>query len=274
MIQIPHSPGSLERHAEFPSQHVPARNVDVWLPPDYPAPGVRYPVIYMHDGQNLFQPETAYGGVDWGVDEALAALIEAGKVPPAILVSPWNTAHRWQEYMPHGPYEASAAIRLGWRLHRRGGPPCSDTYLAFLVEELKPFIDAAYPTRPEAAHTFLMGSSMGGLISLYGLERHPEVFGGVGCLSTHWPAGNRPLVDWLGTHLPPPGSHRLYFDFGTTTLDRAYEPFQKRMDGHLRRAGYTPERDWQTRKFPGAAHNEAAWRSRVHLPLEFLLQER
>lgn len=110
---------------------------------------------------------------------------------------------------------------------------------------------------------------MGGLISLYALEQYPHLFGGAGCLSTHWPTGEEMLVDYLGAHLPQAGAHRLYFDFGTATLDWNYEPFQRRMDEHLRAAGYREDVDWMTRKFEGAEHNEAAWRARVHIPLEF-----
>ena len=97
------------------------------------------------------------------------------------------------------------------------------------------------------------------------------MFGGAGCVSTHWPAGENMLVDYMGSHLPQPGAHKLYFDYGTATLDELYEPFQQRMDAHLQAAGYTQGKDWITRKFEGAEHNEAAWRVRVEIPLRFLL---
>ena len=139
------------------------------------------------------------------------------------------------------------------------------------MEELKPAIDARFRTLPDQPNTFVMGSSMGGLISLYAIEQYPKVFGGAGCLSTHWIAGENLLVDYLGARLPAPARHRLYFDFGTITLDAAYEPFQIRMDAWLEKAGYVREQNWTTLKFEGAAHTEAAWRARVHLPLRFLL---
>ncbi len=132
-------------------------------------------------------------------------------------------------------------------------------------------IDARYRSLPDQPNTFVMGSSMGGLISLYAIEQYPEVYFGAGCLSTHWIAGENLLVDYLGARLPAPADHRLYFDFGTITLDEAYEPFQIRMDGWLERAGYARGRNWTTLKFEGAAHTEAAWRARVDLPLRFLL---
>ena len=112
---------------------------------------------------------------------------------------------------------------------------------------------------------------MGGLISAYAICEYPEVFGGAGCVSIHWPLGDGLIVDWFARHLPKPGSHRLYFDFGTETLDAAYEPYQRRVDAIMRAAGYTEGRDWLTLKFAGAAHSEKSWRERVDLSLAFLL---
>ena len=155
-----------------------------------------------------------------------------------------------------------------------GGEPWSDDYLRFLVGEVKPFVDAHSCTLPEQAHTFVMGSSMGGLISLYALGEYPGVFAGAGCLSTHWPAGDGLMIDYLRRALPPPGAHRFYFDYGTETLDAGYEPYQLQADQVMRAAGYRHGQDWITRKFPGAEHSERAWRQRVHLPLLFLLEGR
>lgn len=259
------------RHADFPSQFVAARNVDVWLPPDH-GQGRRYPVLYMHDGQNIFEPISSYGGVAWEVDKAVARLVEAGKIPSMIVVGVWNNGDmRWREYMPQKVFEAAGFERRREAvLERAGGEPISDAYLRFLVEEVKPFVDANYPTLPDQRNTFIMGSSMGGLISLYAISQYPDVFYGAGCVSTHWSAGRDELVGEMAKMLPDPKSHRLYFDHGTVGLDAEYEPFQLRMDTYLRKAGYT-ERNWMTRKFEGADHNEAAWRARVEIPLEFLL---
>lgn len=273
--------GVIQRHRDFTSMPLPMRYVDVWLPPGYQADAAapettgratRYPVIYMHDGQNLFDPATSYGGVDWGVDEAITRLMAEGKTGGAIVVGIWNTPQRRSEYMPQKPFAASPLLALRamwafWHVLRPG----SDAYLRFLVGEVKPFIDQRYRTRPDQRNTFVMGSSMGGLISLYALEEYPQVFGGAGCVSTHWPAGGSRLVDALAAALPKPGSHKLYFDFGTATLDSSYEPYQQRMDARLAAAGYTQGKDWLTRKFPGAEHSEKDWRARVHIPLEFLL---
>jgi predicted alpha/beta superfamily hydrolase len=266
--------GVMTRHANFPSRYIAPRHVDVWRPPEDDAgSATRYPVIYMHDGQNLFDPALSFIGVDWGMDEAMMRLIREGRQPGAIIVGIWNSPLRLREYMPRKPLTLIHAQRILSRfIEQTGGEPLSDGYLKFLVEELKPFIDAHYPTMPDPAHTWVMGSSMGGLISLYALIEYPDVFAGAGCLSTHWPIGEEALVDVLGAALPPAGRHRAYFDYGTETLDEDYEPWQQRMDEWLRMAGYREHQDWLTRKFEGAEHSERAWRARVDLPLAFLLE--
>jgi predicted alpha/beta superfamily hydrolase len=147
----------------------------------------------------------------------------------------------------------------------------SDAYLRFLVDELKPAIDARYRTLPGPADTVVMGSSMGGLISLYAVAEYPQVFGAAGAVSTHWPAADGAMVEWLGRHLPDPATHRLYFDYGTATLDAGYAPYQEAMDVLLRQAGYREGENWRTLRFEGAEHNEAAWKARVDEPLRFLL---
>jgi predicted alpha/beta superfamily hydrolase len=263
--------GTLTRHADIVSEHIAPRLVDVWVPPSM-ADGTRLPVIYMHDGQNLFDPASAYAGIDWGIDEAMLRVMDDRDIPGAIVVGVWNSEQRWRDYAPHLPLETLRGTPE-WEamLKRAGGTPQSDSYLRFLVQELKPLIDAAYPTLPDRASTFVMGSSMGGLISLYAVEQYPEVFGGAACVSTHWPAGGEGLVDAMGAALPPAGAHRLYFDYGTKTLDASYEPLQLRMDGHLKMAGYRQGEDWETHKFPGAEHSERSWRKRAHIPLRFLL---
>ncbi len=167
-----------------------------------------------------------------------------------------------------------------------GGPPLSDAYLRFLVEELKPRIDAEYRTLPGRDDTVIAGSSMGGLISLYAMMRYPEVFGAAGCLSTHWPlrlerleggaldtwreAVVRAWSDVIRRGLPDPSTHRLYMDRGDETLDQFYTFFQSRIDTVIRDAGWGADR-FKTLVFPTAEHNEKSWNSRLDVPLTFLL---
>ena len=269
--------GELRHHPEFSSQYVAPRNVEIWLPPGYHETETRsFPVVYMHDGQNLFDPKMSFLGVDWGVDEAMGRLIAEERVREAIIVGIWNTPQRVQEYMPQRPFEGSIRARMAarfrfWRWV--SGKPTSNNYLKFIVEELKPFIDESYRTLSDRANTFSMGSSMGGLVSLYALCEYPHVFAGAGCLSTHWPAVRGVIVGYLDSALPTAGQHKLYFDYGTRTLDARYEPYQEQVDRVVRAKGYTKEKDWMTLKFEGAEHSEGAWRERVHTPLEFLLGE-
>jgi predicted alpha/beta superfamily hydrolase len=150
-------------------------------------------------------------------------------------------------------------------------PIVSDLYLKFLVRELKPFIDRTYRTQSGQAHTFLMGSSIGALISAYGVAEYPWVFGGAACLSTHWLAGDGAVIDYLQGHLPDASDHRFYFDHGTETLDAQYGPYQLRMDAVMKGHGYKQGVSWETRIFPGADHSEASWGRRVEVPLSFLL---
>ena len=271
-IQLSDGTGHINRHADFASRYVAPRHVDIWCPYGVAAPSAtRYPVIYMHDGQNLFDPALSFIGVDWGMDEAMTRLIRDTGHPGAIVVGIWNSPLRWREYMPHKPLATPSGRRLLPRfIEQAGGEPLSSEYLRFIVEELKPFIDQNYPTLSEPGHTLVMGSSMGGLISLYALIEYPDVFGGTGCLSTHWPIGDEFMVTFLGKSLPIAGQHRLYFDHGTETLDHDYEPYQRLMDNFVRASGYETGRDWLTRKFGGAEHSERAWRARISIPLAFL----
>lgn len=272
-ISISDQTGKLYRYPDFPSQFAHSRHVDVWLPPAYEQqPEAQFPVLYMHDGQNLFDPNLCGYGIDWGIDEAITRLADRQVIRPAIVVGAWCTDLRWPEYMPQKALEQPGAAELRRAfIEFYSSPPVSDGYLRFVVEDLKPRIDAELRTLPGREDTFVMGSSMGGLVSLYAVEQYPRIFGGAGCLSTHWPAGGDLLVDYLGGSLPPAGQHKLYFDYGTEGLDADYEPFQMHFDEFLRKAGYQYGIDWMTEKFAGAPHNETAWRARVEIPVRFLL---
>jgi predicted alpha/beta superfamily hydrolase len=164
---------------------------------------------------------------------------------------------------------------------QEGGRPESREYVQFIVGELKPFIDANYRTKPDRDHTSTMGSSMGGLISMYAMLKYPDVFGAAACLSTHWPLHvdlNDPdattsFISYLKNAMPAPDGHRIYFDFGTEELDGNYEPHQQLIDAMMAEIGYTQGKDWVTRKFNGAGHSEKDWRKRLHIPLGFLLAD-
>jgi len=277
--------GRLVDYADVASAHAAPRNVTVWLPPGYDEGEGHYPVLYMHDGQNLFDASrTAFG--EWGVDEHLSRLAETGQIRLPIVVGVWNTPLRLREYVPADLITALPAEVRSSLLGMYGGDPLSDGYLRFLVEELKPHIDREYRTLPGRDDTLVAGSSMGGLISLYAMMKHPEVFGSAGCLSTHWPLRLERLEGdalerwreavvqaWSGViqrGLPDPLTHLLYMDRGDETLDAFYPYFQSRIDGVIRQAGWGPDR-FRTLVFPGAEHNEKSWNSRLDAPLTFFL---
>ncbi len=242
------------------------RHVEVWLPPGYDAdPERRYPVIYMHDGQNLFDPRIANTGVDWGIDEAMMRNVEAGLHEPAIVVGIWSTNIRGYELSP-------------WH----GG----SNYGRMIIEEIMPRVNAEFRTLTDRDNTFTMGSSMGGLISQHLVRTWPDVFSACGCVATHVPLSPQMAEEFLGLesgdHTDPekpyilveaeantalPDNVRLYFDWGTETLDALYPPIMVEMQPWLDAQGAT----YAYREFEGEPHNEAAWRARVHLQLAWML---
>lgn len=270
--------GRIERLPTIASQHVDARPVDVWLPADY-SPARRYNVLYMHDGQMLFDAGKSWNKQAWDVHLAVDRLVRQGRIPDTLVVGVWNNgALRHSEYYPAKflPF-LTEPVRRRFIDQALQGQPRSDAYLRFLVEELKPAIDARYATRPGREHTFVMGSSMGGLISLYAMNEYPQVFGGAAGLSTHWVGSfeanaHLPLAafNYLRDRLADPATHRLYMDHGTLELDALYAPYQAFVDQIVRDRGYTPANSL-SRVFEGTGHNEKAWAARLEVPLQFLM---
>jgi predicted alpha/beta superfamily hydrolase len=241
----------------------------------------------MHDGQMLFDSTTTFNKMEWGVDECLTKLMRERKIKNTIVVGIWNTKeNRHQEYIPQKAYESLSKVdkeKVGHSLEKTGMSkefkPTSDNYLKFIVEELKPFIDITYSTYQNKENTFIAGSSMGGLISIYAVCEYPDIFGGAACLSTHWPGTfeveNNPIPEsfysYLKEKLPNPKSTKIYFDYGTVDLDALYPPLQAKVDTILQSKGFTQE-NWITKKFEGENHSENAWKKRLHVPMEFLLR--
>jgi enterochelin esterase-like enzyme len=286
--QVPHvSAGTIVDLGVLKSKYADPRRVVVWLPGGYRARGPKYAVLYMHDGQNLFDKATAGYGMEWQIDETLDRLIRENKVRPTIVVGIWNTPKRLQEYVPS---KAFRYLPPAYREKVRalyGGDPLSDGYLKFIVRELRPLVDRRFNVKTDRANTMIMGSSMGSLISLYAIDEYPRIFGGAGMMSTHWPLFMSPdgksvgdaeyevvssaFERYLGPALPDPATHRLYFDHGSETQDAIYARYQDRVDSVVARRGYRQGANWLTRSFPGQKHNELSWASRVDVPLRFLL---
>ncbi len=263
--------GKVFRYENFKSDFVDARNVEVWLPENYSSKK-KYAVLYMHDGQMLFDGSTTWNKQEWNIDETMSKLIAEKKIRETIVVGIWNTPKRREEYMPQKAFEMANDAQKKEASAMNITRIYSDNYLKFLVQELKPFIDKNYPTKKNAKNTFIMGSSMGGLISLYAVSEYPDVYGGAGCLSTHFPAAAGVIIEYMKTNLPAPKNHKIYFDYGTETLDSTYEPYQLKADEVMKAKGFT-EKNWITRKFPGDDHSEKSWSRRVNVPIMFLLKK-
>jgi predicted alpha/beta superfamily hydrolase len=278
-------PGTITRISLASSETGNIRNIDIWLPDAYDSTR-KYSVIYMHDGQMLFDSTSTWNRQEWCVDEVISRLMAENSIRPCIVVGVWNNDKlRYAEYYPEKSLKYLSKRRQA-RLARRSslGTGVAGSYLRFITQDLKPYIDTHYSTYTDTDNTFTMGSSMGGLISLYALCEYPGIFGGAGCLSTHTPMKGvniftrkdnrlaRAFRKYLAENLPAPGKHRIYFDYGTETLDSTYEPYQEKINELMEKGGYRSGVDWKTEKFEGADHSERSWSLRLDVPLIFLLR--
>lgn len=259
----------------------------IWLPPGY-SKSKQYPVIYMHDGQMLFDAASTWNQQEWMVDESMANLIRADSQLSAIVVGIWNSGeNRFRDYFPQKVFESlspenqdsiSSALNKVGRV-KGTFQPASDTYLKFVVTELKPFMDRNFSTLSNRESTFMAGSSMGGLISLYALCEYPEVFGGIACFSTHWTGihrnANNPfpkaMMQYLDRKLPAGNhSHRIYIDTGTETLDSLYKNHHETACSLIEAKGYMPQNFMNHVEY-GDDHSEKAWSKRFPNAVRFLL---
>lgn len=242
------------------------RDVLVYVPPTHDAGSRRYPVVYFHDGQNLFDPETSFAG-EWGADETLESLAAEGIEAIAVGI-PNRGRERFDEYSPF------VDARLG------GGK--APAYVDFLADTVKPLVDAEFRTdaRPEA--TIVAGSSMGGLVSLYAFFARPETFGGVAAMSPSVFVANDAPVRWLGERAYRPS--RAYVDvgrlegeprrFGPLRLPGATRPYVvrvRRAVAALERLGWTRGKDLLYVEDLRGTHDEASWGRRLPAALRFLL---
>jgi predicted alpha/beta superfamily hydrolase len=256
----------------FPALYSPQlrnrRDVLVYLPPGYEHGACRYPVLYMHDGQNLFDEVTSYAG-EWHVDETCELLQHEGL--EAIVVGVANIGERRLD--EYGPFRSA-----------RGDGGRGDAYLGFLANTLKPLIDATFRTIADREHTGIMGSSMGGLISLYACFKRPETFGLIGAMSPSlWFAGAEIFPFVRRSSFSPA---RIYLDIGTleggsSSVDRLLRDGSRRYSGNVFRMhellvakGYQPGRDLAFVEEQGGIHQESAWARRLPGALRFLLRDR
>jgi enterochelin esterase-like enzyme len=268
--------GRLIEYERVAAAGLPDQRMTIWLPPGYDTTDRRYPVLYMHDGHNLFDVTKSNFNKIWAADKAMLAAVASGKVEPHIIVGIWAPGEdRYRQYLPRSAYDAaSAPVRAQMDAFAKGAV-ISESYLDWIAGPLKAWVDGAFRTRTGRDDTAIVGSSMGGLMSCYAFLERPQVFGRAGCVSSHWPAvdptavagedaGLKALWDgWFAARLGQPDGRRVWMDHGTATLDAFYAPYQQVIDARFAAAGWQKGRDWESKVYPGAEHEENAWAARL-----------
>lgn len=278
--------GRLVEYERIAVAGLPDQRLTIWLPPGYDRGKRRYPVLYMHDGHNLFDPAKSNFNKVWAADKAMLAVIRTGRVEPHIIVGIWSPGpDRWRQYLP-ADIHAAASPALRSRMDAIGGdrPVVSQRYVDWIADDLKRWVDAGFRTRSGRDDTAIAGSSMGGLVSCYAFLRHPKVFGRAACISSHWPASDPSKTTgadaelaglwdrWFERGLGSADGRRLWLDHGTATLDQYYAPYQQVVDRRIAAQGWRRGIDWESRVYPGAEHEENAWAARLPEVFGWLLR--
>lgn len=240
--------GKVEYHKNFVIDGLRPRNIFVWLPPNYDKDKEkRYPVFYMHDGQNLIDPRTSNTFIDWQVDEVADSLIRNGEIEPFILVGINNTDDRAVEY---------------------NNTPLGKLYMKLIVEKIKPFIDKTYRTKQDAKNTGVGGSSMGGLISMMCAWEYPDVFSKAACFSPAFRINDIDYVRVVKNYSGEKKNLLLYIDNGGKGLESLLQPGVDSMINALEQKGFEENKDLFVFIDEQAEHNEAAWSKRIWRPLK------
>ncbi|MFY0604641.1 MAG: esterase [Flavobacteriaceae bacterium] len=277
--------GNIHRIDSFPSKNIVPRTVDVWLPDGY-SNDIKYAVLYMHDGQMLFDSLTTWNKQEWKVDEFSGLLQKERKTKDFIVVAVHNISKiRWNDYFPEKAFDYVSktdqdSLRLMAKKNSFNMDMNADAYLKFLTKELKPYIDNNYSVLTDVKNTVISGSSMGGLISMYAMCEYPEIYGAAACISTHWPGATvfkgNPLPEaffsYMKEKLPSSENHKFYFDFGTKTLDQFYPQYEEKVNQIFKEKGYN-QTNFINRKFEGADHSESSWNQRLDIPFTFILKK-
>jgi len=278
--------GRLLEYERVSAAGLPDQRLSIWLPPSYDADDQRYPVLYMHDGHNLFDLKNSNFNKIWAADKAMLSAVKSGKVEPHIIVGIWAPgSDRYRQYLPRSAYDAASGTLRTRMDQTANGEVVSDLYLAWIIGPLKSWMDSSFRTRAGRDDTAIVGSSMGGLMSCYAFLEAPQVFGRAGCVSSHWPAidprvvegedrGVRDLWDaWFAARLGQPDGRRVWLDHGTATLDANYAPYQQVIDARFAALGWQKGRDWESKVYQGAEHEENAWAARLPEIFGWLLAE-
>jgi predicted alpha/beta superfamily hydrolase len=256
--------GTVKLHEKVASQHLlRTRNVSVWLPIEYEASETSYPVLYLQDGQNLFDVSTAAFGVEWEVDESAMDLMKKQEIPPMIIVGIWNTVDRMDEYT------LTKDERLG-----HGGRGLD--YIRFVAEELKPFIDRTYRTQVDRESTIIGGSSLGGLISMHACLEKPNVFGKCLAFSPTLGWDQEELLQSLHNGTKWPASVRLWFSMGTregrdSETQNVNRTRAERLHQLLSPSNTTTSTPIQFQEFAEASHDEKSWAAQFPIALKSIM---
>ena len=247
--------GNIKYHQSMKAEGLKDRDIIVWLPPGYDSTNKRYPVLYMQDGQNLFDASTSAFGTEWRADETADSLIRNGLIPPVIIVGIYNTSDRSDEYLP---WKKNAA------------------YKYFLVHKLKGFIDSTYRTKKDPANTMIGGSSAGGILAFMMVWEYPRVFSKAICMSPAFvsPDGFKDKFDYVTTVRQgeqKPKKVFFYIDNGGRDLDKLLQPGVEQMISALTFKHYRGGKDYVFIRDEEATHNEAAWAKRFPYALKRLL---
>ncbi|MFI3261349.1 MAG: alpha/beta hydrolase-fold protein [Rikenellaceae bacterium] len=272
--------GHIER-LFLPSKHVPTRAVDIWFPDNYPSLG-KYNVLYMHDGGALFGLEAPSFLTDgeWMMDEKISNLMTEGKIEPTIVVGIHNIGQeRAIEYFPQEAIsDIDVSLLVGGHLDSLAQKGRADNYLRFIVEELKPYIDSELEVNTSKESTYIMGSSMGALISMYAICEYPDLFNGAGCLSTHWVGQMEQndeipnaIIKYMASSLPSSTDHKMYFSTGNQGLDSLYPIHQQKVDSLMEDKGFKESKDYKSEYFKGEDHKVSSWVKNLNSPVLFLM---
>jgi predicted alpha/beta superfamily hydrolase len=241
--------GKVNYHKNFVLDELKPRDIFVWLPPDYEInKSKRYPVFYMHDGQNLVDPRTSNTFIDWQIDETADSLIHSSEIEPFIIVGINNTDDRSTEY---------SNTSLGKK------------YVQLIIEVIKPFIDKEYRTLTDAKNTAVGGSSMGGLISMICAWENPDVFSKAACFSPAFKYREFDYTSVVEKDTLTKKDLMIYIDNGGVDLEKILQPGVDKMTAILKSKGFEEGKNLLVFIDKDATHNEAAWAKRIHLPLKF-----
>jgi predicted alpha/beta superfamily hydrolase len=249
--------GTVRYHRQLKTDGILPRDIIVWLPPNYDESRDRYPVLYMHDGQNIIDPKTSAFGVDWQIDEACTRLIETGKIRPLIIVGINNTSERTREYVPG---------------------ETGDAYARFIISVVKPLIDEQYRTKSDRQHTAIGGSSAGGLCAFRMAWDHPDIFSKAICMSPAFryrgPDGSWSInyVDEFAESKRPEPTPFFYIDNGGIGMEQLLQEGIDRILEAMEHKGLVAERNYVWKLYSDARHDESAWARRFPVAVQLLFE--